>query len=140
MMRRRGIGMIVALTVITLVGATTALLTLQVGRMVQQRKQDRARSFAQLVLASGLAYVEVHAQTLCEQPLAEPLSLPTEGLVPAEATPELKLSKTEAGHIAVEVVVTLGRARATEREVLSVGSAARPPASAPAPATPPPAP
>ena len=117
-MRRRAVGLVIALVVIALVGGTLSLQALHIGHLSHARKTDRARSFAEILLDSGIAYAQVHSDVLRAAPPNKPMILPTDGLFPAPTKADLRLRSDKRGHIHVEAVVEFCRARATERAVL----------------------
>jgi len=94
-MRRRGAGLIIALTVIMMVGTTVSLLTLQVGAMYRQRRHEQARTHARVLLDSGIAYVEAHRDQLTQKSPSEIIVLPTEQLLSSSATAGLTLERLD---------------------------------------------
>lgn len=117
-MRRRAVGLLIALVVIALVGGTLSLQAMHVGHLSRARKIERARSFAQILLDSGIAYAQVHAHTIRATPADKPLILPTDDLFPAPTKARLLLRPGERGVIHIEAAVQFGTASATERAVL----------------------
>ncbi len=116
--RRQGFALVLALTVVTLVGATTSLLVLYAGRMVQQQRHERARTYALVLLDSGIAYAESHKEQLAADLAARPdgtMSLPTNGLLPAGAKGDLTLQAVADGKVTIRATASLGSAQATEQ-------------------------
>jgi len=122
-MRRRGAGLIIALTVVTLVGATVSLLILHVGAMVQQRRHEQARTHVQVLLDSGIAYVEAHRRQLAQKSPSDVIALPVEQLLPSSAQAGLTLTRLE-GHAGIRVQAWTGAGtfRACEEQTLPLGS------------------
>lgn len=118
-MRRRGFGLILVLAVMTLVGTALTLMALHVGQLARQRQHDRARTFAQVVLDSGVAYARSHRGPVATAPNTTEVALPTEGLLPAPARASLTLQPADDGSIRVIARVDYGRAHATEEAVIA---------------------
>ena len=127
-MSRRGVGLVIALTVVTLVGATVSLLTLQVGAMVRQRHCEQARTYAQVLIDSGIAYVEAHRDQLAQDPLSDAIVLPVEQLLPSSVQAGLTLRRLEDNtriRIQIQAWVGAGRFRACEERTLTLGTGNR---------------
>ena len=122
MMRRRGVGLLIALVAIVMVGATASLLVFHVGHLARREKQDRVCSYAQVVLDSGLAYARAHQQHLRTSTQPGELDLPTDGLVPGPAKARLTVKTEKGGRVRVRATVELGRSHATEEVVLPAES------------------
>ncbi len=139
-MKRRGVGLLIALVAIVMVGATASLLVFHVGYLARREKHDRARTYAQVVLDSGLAYARAHQQRLRTSARPDALDLPADGLVPTPAKARLTIKTEKGGQIRVCATVALGRAHATEEAVLPPRSdgkvvPTRPAVTQPSPAT-----
>jgi len=125
-MSRRGIGLVIALTVVTLVGATASLLTLQVGVMVRQRRHEQARTYAQVLIDSGIVYVEAHRHQLAQGSPSDVILLPVEQLLPSSTQAGLALRRLEDNtRIRIQAWFGSGRFRACEERVLTLGDAGR---------------
>lgn len=120
-MRRRGFGLVIALTTITVVGATVSLMMLYSARIFQQRRQEQARTTAQLVLDSGVAYAQSHRQQLRANPPAQRLTLPAGDLVAAPAQTTLSLQMRDAAAIRVHATVVMGTIHASEEITVPFG-------------------
>jgi len=94
-MKRRAVGLVIALVVITLVGSAVSLLTLQVTAMTRQRLHDKNRTCAQMLIDSGIAYVQMHQSQLVQTPLTEPIALPVSQILPTTVKAGLTLERLE---------------------------------------------
>jgi hypothetical protein len=127
-MRRRGFGMVIAMVVLTLVGATLALLMREVGRLVQTRLESQARVAARLAVDSGAAYVAARGGTLAAELPADGLALPCEAIAPRGVRLSLTVHRAVDGAVLVRAAAAASRARATEERIVAVEG----PSSAPA--------
>jgi len=116
---------VIALVIITLVGATGTLLVMQAAQMSRQRAADAARSGARAVLDSGVAYVRVHGARFAATQPAREVELPVDDLVPAPAKARLTLTTDELGVVHVRARVDVGRAAAVEEATIASGAGSR---------------
>ena len=122
-MTRRGVGLIIALAVVTLVGVTASLLALQVGAMVRQRRHEQSRTNAQILLDSGIAYVVAHRQQLAQDQPSDAIILPVEQSLPSSTQADLTLKHLEDNTgIRIQACFGSGQFRACEEQKLSLGS------------------
>jgi len=117
-MKRRGVGLLIAILVTTLVGMTISLMTLHIGQLARLRQADRARGAARILLDSGMAYAAVHRESLRANPPKDERVLPTDDLLPAPGKSRLTLRAQGDGKVRLRAVVEYGRARATEDAVV----------------------
>lgn len=119
-MKRRAVGLVIALVVITLVGSTISLLTLQVNAMVRQRQQEKNRTYAQMLIDSGLAYVQVHRDQLVQTPSSELITLPVDQILPSSMNAGLRLERMEDSKaIRISAWVGMGRLKAQQERTLT---------------------
>jgi hypothetical protein len=113
-MRRRAVGLVVAMVIATLVTTTMVLFSVHIAQLARQRQHDRARTYARVLLDSGVAYVQAHGGPLRADPPKAEFILPTDGLVPAPAAARLTLLAQNDGTIRIRARAELRRAHATE--------------------------
>ncbi len=111
--RRRGLGLVAAVAIVACAVAAMSLMTKHVGQLASQRLHDRARTFAQVLVDSGMAYAKLHSEELSRMPAGTAVELPTNGLLPAPARPRLTLAIDEN---TVRIVASVTYARASARE------------------------
>jgi hypothetical protein len=117
-MKRRAVGLVLAMLITTLTGAAITLMTFHAGRMMIERRNEAVRTYAQVLLDSGMAYARTHAAEVRNKAPAAELALPTEGLLPPSCVARLSLRVQESGAIRIRAAVELGRVHATEEGVL----------------------
>lgn len=118
-MKRRGFGLVLALAIMTLIGATLSLLALHAARMYAQRNDERARTYVRALADSGQAYAKAHAGELrTREPPA--VMLPVADLLPRGVRGELMCTSEPGGTLRIEAAVSVGAARATQRRFVRV--------------------
>jgi len=118
-MKRRAFGLVLALAVMTLIGATLSLLVLHAARMYAQRNDERARTYVRALADSGEAYAKAHAgKPGTWEPTA--VSLPAADLLPRGVRGELVCTSEPGGKLRIDAAVSIGAARATQRRFVRV--------------------
>jgi hypothetical protein len=121
-MKRRAVALVLALVVITLVGATISLMVMHAGNMARQEMLTRAQGLARVLIDSGVAYVKAHQGKPTTAAAAGRVSLPTEELVSPPAKGQLILEVQNGRFVRMRAVVELGRTHATEELTLPHGN------------------
>lgn len=113
-MKRRGFGLVLALAIMTLIGTTLSLLALHAVRIYAQRNDERVRTYARALADSGEAYAKAHARELrTREPTV--VVLPSADLLPRGVRGELMCTSEPGGTVRIEVAVSIGVARASQR-------------------------
>mgnify|MGYP005845446651 CR=1 FL=1 len=122
-MKRRGFALVIALAVLTVVGAATTLLTLRATFMLRQRNDDRTRSLARVALDSGVAFAASGNGRAALARSDGEITLPIDGILVGNARGTLRIARLPDARIQVAVTVESGPSHATEEATLESGQA-----------------
>ncbi len=108
-MKRRGVGLVVALVVTTVVGAAVSLMSLHAMNLARRHQHDRARMWVRSLAESGAAYAHTYRGVRSTATAPKGIELPTASLVPAGTEARLVLTAEPNGATHVTAQVTIAR-------------------------------
>lgn len=118
-MSRRGFTLVIALTVMTLVGAAVSVLILQIGDFRHQQRRERAQVYSKILLDCAKDYAKAHAAELNRLP-EEDMKLPVDGLLSAPAQGSILLRKVNQDSLSVRISVQIGSTAIHNQHSLSL--------------------